>query len=306
MLTPYPEIYSAGILDSVTTDTANNQHQSETPHHNHAQTSLAPSTTTSKATTGTSLASLAATSRAWQAHIEPLTFRSLNLSQHDLADAARIITPARRRPLVRSLTFNIQLDFYDDDDEHDAHRRVVSTSSAATASDVDRLAPEEAERVVRRLRPVSPLRRYERSVIRFLREGDEVDHLLPEFEDVGELSIQQFGYRGRELPSMIVTRCTKLSKLNLSLMDWPRGDVEERKRRRRALDAVIDDLPMRLREMTFTYFGSPPRDQNCDPPNLLDPGETEDVLSLSLRRFYRRWSTRRLVVGSTILGQDFF
>ncbi|KAK4123978.1 hypothetical protein N657DRAFT_681083 [Parathielavia appendiculata] len=345
MLTPS---LSRDIISNILYSVTNKQQ--EEPHDDHEQVLIIKS--------NTSLASLAATSRAWQTVIEPLTFRSITLSQHDLADAARIITPARQ-PLVRSLTFNIQLDPYDDARRRVAetpaeHRRNSEVFTAAvrglfgllrgweveqqqqqqqpgrrrrrrprdealdlhlhvwSPSDVDRLAPEESERLVRRLRPVSPLRRYERSVIQYLQEKEVVD--LTELEDVGELSIQRFGYRGREMPravdvdsaALIVARCTKLTKLNLSVMDWPRGVLEERKRRRRALAAMIDRLPMRLRELSLAYSASPPRDHNCDPPNLLDPGETEDALSLSLRRFYRRWSTRVLDVGNTILGQEFF
>jgi len=55
----------------------------------------------------------------------------------------------------------------------------------------------------------------------------------------------------------------------------------------------------------LSYLASPPRDETCAPPNLLDPGETLDALSLSLHRFARRPSVQSCIV-SAILGQEFF
>jgi hypothetical protein len=285
---------------------------------------------------------LACISRTWQAIIEELTFHTISLTQHDIADAARIITPARQS-LVGEVKLNIQLDSYDEaarwrvetSAEQQRNSRVFTAAvrdifsllsgwkptslshftlslQVWSPTDINRLSPEAAEELVRRL-PLSPLRRYEASLIRFL---DSVD-TLPPLNHVTTLQIQGYpdGSRPRNLyravdsasVPLLVSKCRKkLRRLNLFLMDWPRGALEERKRRRKTLAAAIDRLPKRLEDLTIAYWGCPPRDENCDPPNLLDPGETEDALSLSLRRFYRRPNAVRLHISHTILGPELF
>lgn len=54
------------------------------------------------------------------------------------------------------------------------------------------------------------------------------------------------------------------------------------------------------------YWGSPPRDEEFDPPNLLDEGETEDVLTVSLRRLYQSKTVERVHISRMILGQEFY
>jgi hypothetical protein len=287
-------------------------------------------------------ARLACISRAWQAVIEEHTFHTITLTQHDIADAARIITPARQ-PLVGTVNLHIQLDSYDEEarwrvETAAEQQRNSEVFTAAvrdvfnllstwkptrgsnftlalrvwSPTDVNRLSPEAAEELVQRL-PFSPLRRYERSLIQFLDDADS----LPELKHVTDLRIQRYPdssqgrnlYRGVDPASvpLIVSRCReKLKWLTLYLMDWPRGALEERKRRRKTLAAVIDGLPERLEDLHLAYWGSPPRDENCDPPNLLDEGETEDALSLSLRRFYRRPNAVRVNITHTILGPELY
>ncbi|KAK4152974.1 hypothetical protein C8A00DRAFT_34306 [Chaetomidium leptoderma] len=286
---------------------------------------------------------LAAVSRTWQAVVEMRTFRNITLRQHDLAEAARIITLVRQ-PLVHTVNIDIQLDDYNEGTrwrvESPAEQQRNSEVYTAAVrgvfnliqgwekpsygdgldlklhvwspSDINRLSPEAAEDMVRRL-PFSPLRRYEGSVIRFLEGADA----LPGLKHVVDLEIQQFpvrSWQGRELyravdpasASLIISKCTNLRRLKLHLMDWPRGALEERKRRRKTIAAAIDRLPQRLQELRFAYWASPPRDEKCVPPSLLSPGEDEDALSLSLRRFWRRPGTRALNISCTILGQEFF
>jgi hypothetical protein len=290
-------------------------------------------------------ARLACISRTWQAVVEGLTFHTLTLTEHDLADAARIITPARQR-LVRQMHFNIQLDSYEeearwrvesaaeqernnevftaavrnifntvrdwDPEPYHSGQKLSLSIEVWSPTDIDRLSAEAAEELVQRL-PFSPLRRYEASLIRFLDSADT----LPTLEHVTELTIQRLPPdpgRGRNLyravdpatASLLVSKCPNLDSLSLHLMDWPRAATEERKRRRKTLAAAIDNLPKDLCTLHLAYRGSAPRDENCDPPNLLDPGETEDALSLSLRRFYRRRTTTHVFISNTILGQEFF
>jgi hypothetical protein len=289
-------------------------------------------------------ACLAAVSRNWQSVVEERTFGDITITlftQHDLANVARIITPSRQ-PLVRTVTFNIPLDAY----EEAARWRVESAaeqqrnSEVFTAavrdifhlvqgwkpaygdgldlrikvwspSDISRLPPEAAEDLVQRL-PFSPLRRYEASVIRFLDSADT----LPVMKHLDRLEIQKppFSYRARDLyraidpasASLIISKCPELMSLGLYLMDWPRGALDERKRRRKTLATAIDRFPKRLARLTIAYWACPPRDEKCTPPSLLDPGETEDALSLSLRHFARRPNAQSLCVWNTILGQEFF
>jgi hypothetical protein len=287
-------------------------------------------------------ARLACISRAWQAVIEEHTFHTITLTQHDIADAARIITPSRQ-PLVGTVNLHIQLDSYDEEarwrvETAAEQQRNSEVFTAAvrdvfnllstwkptrgsnftlalrvwSPTDVNRLSPEAAEELVQRL-PFSPLCRYERSLIQFLDDADS----LPDLKHVTDLRIQHYpdSSQGRNLyravdPAsvpLIVSRCReKLKWLTLYLMDWPRGALEERKRRRKTLAAVIDGLPERLEDVHLAYWGSPPRDENCDPPNLLDEGETEDALSLSLRRFYRRPNAVRVNITHTILGPELY
>lgn len=290
---------------------------------------------------GKEYAWLATISRDWQAVIEPLTFGELSLTQHDLADAARIVTPARQT-FVGTVNLNIILDDYDEE----ARWRVESpaeqqrNSEVFTAavrnvmhlvknwkrthgsglrmclnvwspSDINRLSVEAAEALVQRL-PFSPLRRYEASLIRFLNSTDT----LPKINHVDHLEIQRYWLpQGRHLyraidvasASLVISHFgSKLNYLSLHLVDWPRGALEERKRRRKHVAVAIDKLRWSLGRLRFSYFGSPPRDENCCPPSLLDPSETEDALSLSLRRFWRRPTTQNLDVYNTILGQEFF
>jgi hypothetical protein len=289
-------------------------------------------------------AGLAAISRNWQSAVEECTFGNITITlftQHDLANAERILTPSRQ-PLVRTVTFNITLDAYDEG----ARWRVESAaeqqrnSEVFTAavrgifhlvqgwkpaygdgldlkikvwspSDINRLSPEAAEDLVQRL-PFSPLRRYEASVIRFLDSADT----LPVMKHVNQLEIQSppYSYRARDLyravdpatASLIVSKCPELGWLGLYLVDWPRGALQERKRRRKTLATAIDRFPKQLTRLTIAYWASPPRDEKCTPPSLLDPGETEDALSLSLRHFARRPNAQSLTVWNTILGQEFF
>ncbi len=287
-------------------------------------------------------AHLACVSRSWQAIIEERTFHTITLTQHDIADAARIITPARQ-PLVGTVNLNIQLDNYDEGarwrvETAAEQQRNSEVFTAAvrnvfnflsswkptrgsdftlalrvwSPTDINRLSPEAAEELVQRL-PFSPLRRYEKSLIQFLDDADT----LPALEHVTDLQIQRYpdGTQGRNLyravdPAsvpLLVSKChNKLKWLTLFLMDWPRGALEERKRRRKTLAAAIDGLPKRLEDLNIAYWGCPPRDEKCDAPNLLDPGETEDALSLSLRRFYRRPGAVRVHITHTILGPELY
>jgi hypothetical protein len=287
-------------------------------------------------------AHLACVSRAWQALIEEHTFHTITLTQHDVAAAARIVTPARQL-LVGEVRLNIELDSYDEEArwrvetaaEQQRNSEVFTAAVRGvfnllstwrptrlhdftlalrvwSPTDINRLSPEAAEDLVRRL-PFSPLRRYERSLIQFLDDADS----LPALNHITDLQIQRYpdDSRGRNLyravdPSsvpVLVSKCReKLKWLTLYLMDWPRGALEERKRRRKTLAAVIDGLPKRLERLHLAYWGCPPRDENHDPPNLLDLGETEDALSLSLRRFYRRPNTGRVNITHTILGPELF
>ena len=251
---------------------------------------------------------------------------------------------AERQKAIRQLKVTIELDSYDEAarlrKESEAEQRANSEVFTAavrgvfelvkgwdpacweglclalevgSVSDVGRLEAEEAERVVKKL-PFSVHRRYERSVVQFLEGEGE----LPDLPRVGDLQIQHCGLpdgRGRNLyravdpatVGMLVMKCRKsLRVVRLNLMDWPRGDVEERKRRRRVLAKTVDGLPPRVRSLSVCYWGSAPRDENCDPPNLLGPGEEEDVLSVSLRGFYVRNRAEQLDVHNTILGPEFF
>lgn len=123
------------------------------------------------------------------------------------------------------------------------------------------------------------------------------------------------GARGRglyravdpETVGMHVHKCKGvLESVSLYLMDWPRAVTSDRKRRRKVLPNVIDQLPRHVRELSLVYWACPPRDENCDPPNLLDEGETEDALTMSLRRFYMRQKAQRLFVSHMVLGPEFY
>ncbi|KAK4445415.1 hypothetical protein QBC34DRAFT_497539 [Podospora aff. communis PSN243] len=256
-------------------------------------------------------AHLACISREWQSVVEQRLFHAITLRHQDeIADAARIITP-RRAALVGDLKINIQLDAYSKE-----QRRCVETEEEERRNNEVFTAGggwEAQEEMVRRL-GFSPMRRYERSVLRFLGGAEE----LPELRRVGYLKIQEGlarGCEGRhtyravepETAGMLVQKCRgSLESVSLGLMDWPRGDVEERKRRRRALAKVLDELPPRLNDVNVVYWGTPPRDENIDPPNLLDEGEVEDALTMSLRRCYLRSQMQRVYVSRTILGPEFY
>ncbi|KAK5657157.1 hypothetical protein OQA88_3214 [Cercophora sp. LCS_1] len=286
---------------------------------------------------------LAAVSREWQSLVEQWNFNTIAISLDDLPDAAGILTP-HRQTIVGSLDVTIELDAYDEearyrvetDEEQHRNNEVFTkgvkdifrclenwkppsnrpglrlTIHVSSPSDINRLSPEAAEDVVRRL-PFSPLRRYEKSLILFLDEPET----LPKLGHISSFGIHRWPKdgQGRHLyrnvdplsASLLLRRCKpSLEEVSLYLMDWPRGATEERKHRRKIVAQVIDEMPSPVRDLGIAYWVSPPRDENCDPPNLLDDGETEDTLSVSLRRFYMRSKAQRVFVTRTILGAEFY
>jgi hypothetical protein len=65
------------------------------------------------------------------------------------------------------------------------------------------------------------------------------------------------------------------------LMDWPRDDVEERIKRRKALAGVIDRLPS-IATLTIPYWASAPWGENCDPHDMeTDVPSPRNVLSMA-------------------------
>ncbi|KAK0627968.1 hypothetical protein B0T14DRAFT_513605 [Immersiella caudata] len=289
-------------------------------------------------------AHLACISREWQAVVEERLFHHITLRHQDeIADAARIITPSRAAR-VGELKVNIQLDAYTEEDrrrvetpEEEKRNSEVFTKAIKelfdvvkdwdrafahgvnlhlfvwSPSDFDRIGWDAQEEMAKRL-GFSPMRRYERSALRLLVDAE----VLPALERVGYLRIQEGtarGYEGRhtyraidpKTAGMLVQKCRRsLESVSLGLMDWPRGDVVERKRRRKALAKVLDELPPRLEDLTVVYWGTPPRDENFDAPNLLDEGDEEDALTASLRRCYTRSQMQRVYVSRTILGPEFY
>ncbi|KAK0645380.1 hypothetical protein B0T16DRAFT_411096 [Cercophora newfieldiana] len=289
-------------------------------------------------------ASLACISREWQSVVEAHNFRRITIRhQSDLVETAQIITPARAK-LVSELNVNIQLDAYDEEarrrvetEEEQQKNSEVFTKGVRdlfeivkdwdregyhgldlrlfvwSPSDIDRLEAEEQEALVKRL-AFSPVRRYERSLIRYLDDPEE----LPALERVSWFKLQEGlsrGIQGRntyrtvdpETAGLLVEKCRRsLDYLSLNLMDWPRGAVEERKRRRKVFAGVLDKLPPRVSNLSVVYWGSAPRDEEYDPPNLLDEGEEEDALSISLRRCYMRSKPTHFSVSMTILGVEFY
>ena len=94
--------------------------------------------------------------------------------------------------------------------------------------------------------PCSPLRRYESSLIRFTENTDT----LPTLQYIEHLSIQgcpspeiqgRTLYRAVDPASIpvLLSRIENLSMLTLWLMDWPRGGLEERKRRRKSMSTSV-------------------------------------------------------------------
>jgi hypothetical protein len=143
--------------------------------------------------------------------------------------------------------------------------------TAFSPSDISRLPANEGEALIKKLHPVSPHRRYEASMIQFL-DPPETLPLITNFNWLGLtwMIIEET----RELPrtmdpatvGLILSRCPRVEYLWTIMMDWPRGDIEERKRRRKVLARVLDEVPEKLSRLHIVHWGSPPRDESYNPP----------------------------------------
>ena len=101
------------------------------------------------------LAPFSTISRSWQAVVEEATFAHLSFTQHGLADARRIITPARQH-LVSSIKFHIQLNSYDES----ARLQIETQEEQEQNSSIFTKAVQDAFHLIKSWEPASRRRRW--------------------------------------------------------------------------------------------------------------------------------------------------
>ncbi|KAJ4323823.1 hypothetical protein N0V84_004169 [Fusarium piperis] len=272
----------------------------------------------------TSLAAYATISRTWQGIVESFTFRRLVLNQMrlDVAEAYNYLTPARLAHL-RHVWFDIE--FF----AHDLH---VSTNpddyddqivfNKAISQILGLLA-----RVPRRQTPLIGLT---------LLTGPSREHLIPwdydgeseeekvfsgelrktylelpadwdrNLQDLSEISLFRVELESHALVfapasiNLIASKMPRLKKVEWWLCDGEKVNTEVRIRQRTEFARTLEMLPRSIEYFRLEYIRKPPTNRTFQPPGIVPPDATGDILSQELHKFSQRESLQEFLVDASV------
>ncbi|KAM0425811.1 hypothetical protein ACHAPT_009062 [Fusarium lateritium] len=93
---------------------------------------------------------------------------------------------------------------------------------------------------------------------------------------------------------------TRLKKVEWWLDDAEKMDIEVRIRQRTAFAHTLHLLPRSIQHFRLEYVREPPRDRTFQPPSIVPPGATGDILSRELCRFSQIDGLKDFLVNASV------
>ncbi|WAO84778.1 F-box domain-containing protein [Fusarium falciforme] len=272
----------------------------------------------------TSLAAYAAISRKWQSIVETFTFQHLFLTPMRLgvAEAYNYLTPPRLAHL-RHVRFEIEFPAHDlhvstnpeDYDDQAVFNKAITQIFALVA------------RVPRRQTPLIsltlltwpsrehciPWDGYRKSEKRKVFSGELRKTYLElsadwdrNIRDLSEVSFFRVELHSRALVfapasiNLMASKMTRLRKVEWRLCDAEKIDAELRIRQRTEFAHTLGILPRSIESLTLEYIREPPTDRTFQPPSIVPPDATSDILSQELRHFSQRDGLQQFLVDASV------